>query len=373
MKAICDRAALTQWVQMAASVASARSPKPILGGIRIEATTDRMTLLATDLEVGIHITLDKMEVQEPGSAVVPADRLHQILRELGSDTVTLTGDDEELQIVAPGSRFKIVGDDPGDFPEVPPFKNEGAFEVLADDLKGLIQRTIFATAREHTRYALNGVLWEVEKTNLTMVATEGHRLSLARGKCKGGPESRQTAIVPTKAMQLVERCLGDMPDAQAAVRCAVTEREVHVASPVMDGGSWSVYSRLVDGHFPKYEDLIPKDYDRKVVLSAGDLLGAVRQAALLTNEESRGVRFRFAGGELVLSSRTPEMGEAEVRMTADYDGEPQEIGFNPVYLTDALKVVDAEEIQFAFKGPNKPGVITEGRLFTYLIMPVSVV
>jgi len=373
MKIVCDRATLTRGVQVASGVVAQKSPKPALGCIKLEARKERMTLLATDLEVGIRVELDKMEVQQTGDGLVPADRLHGILRELEADTITITSTEHETEIVAPGARFKVLGDNPADFPLVPEFPASGAFTVEADDLVGLIQRTLFATAKENTRYALNGVLWEVDGGNVTLVATDGRRLSLVKGKCKDGPAEKKTAIVPSKAMALIEHCLADVAEAKGPVRIVMGEKDILLESPPADGGKRIAYSRLVDGHFPKYDDVIPKDFDRKATLGTQAFLAAVRKAALLTNEESRGVSLKFAGQELMVTSRTPEMGEAEIRMPVEYAGEPLDVGFNPQYLLDAAKVVDAETFTFSFKGPNKPGVITEGRLFTHVLMPVSVV
>ena len=373
MKVACDRSTLTRGVQVAASVVLPRSPKPSLGCIKLEVQAGKMTLLATDLEIGIRIELDKIDVQQPGEGLVPADRLHAILRELDADTVALTSTNQETEIVAPGSRFKVLGDDPADFPQIPEFPATGAFSVLADDLVGLIKRTLFATAKENTRYALNGVLWEVEGANLTLVATDGRRLSLARGKCKDGPAAKVSAIVPSKAMLLIERCLTDLGVKEGVVRVVLREKDLLLESPPADGGKRIVYSRLVDGHFPKYEDVIPRDFDRKATLDTQGFLAAVRKAALLTNEESRGVTLKFGGQELVITSRTPEMGEAEVRIPVEYAGEAMEVGFNPQYVMDAVKVIDAQQFVLSLKGPSKPGVISEGRLFTHVVMPVSIV
>jgi DNA polymerase-3 subunit beta len=340
----------------------------------LEAQGKLVTLLATDLEVGIRVELDKMDIQEPGAGLVSADRLHAILRELQDDTISLSSTAEETKIVVPGSHFTILGNDPNDFPAVPEFPASGAFTVAADDLLALVERTLFATAKENTRYALNGVLWEVEGNNLTMVSTDGRRLSLARGKCKDGPKEKASAIVPSKAMQLIQRCLTDAEKKiHGDVKVVLREKDILLEAPPSDGGRRIICSRLVDGHFPKYEDVIPKDVGNKATLKAEAFLAAVRKAALLTNEESRGVMLKLSKEEIVVSSHTPEMGEAEVRMPAAYDGEPLEIGFNPVYLIDAIKVIDAEEFVFGFKGPSKPGVITEGRLFTHVVMPVSIV
>jgi DNA polymerase-3 subunit beta len=373
MKAACDRATLTRGVQVASGVVLPRSPKPALGCIKMEAQKGKMTLLATDLEVGIRIELDKMDVQQPGEGLIPADRLHGILRELDADTVAITCNEQEAEIVAPGARFKVLGDDPADFPQLPEFPATGAFSVVADDLVALIKRTLFAVAKENTRYALNGVLWEVEGSSLTLVATDGRRLSLAKGKCKDGPAAKTSAIVPSKAMALIERCLSDLTDKQGVVRVVIREKDILLESPPIDGGKRIVYSRLVDGHFPKYDDVVPKDLDKKATLDTQGFMAAVRKAALLTNEDSRGVTMKFGGQELVITSRTPEMGEAEVRIPVEYAGEVLEVGFNPTFLMDAVKVIDLQQFSFAFKGPSKPGLITEGRMYTHVVMPVSIV
>jgi DNA polymerase III subunit beta len=373
MKATCDRVTLTRGVQVASGVVLARSPKPALGCIKMEAQPGKMTLLATDLEVGIRVELDKMDIQQAGEGLVPADRLHSILRELDADTVAITSNQQETEIVAPGARFKVLGDDPADFPQVPEFPASGAFSMAAEDLVALIKRTLFAVAKENTRYALNGILWEVEGTSVTLVATDGRRLSLARGKCKDGPAAKTTAIVPSKAMQLIERCLADLAEKEAVVRVVLREKDILLESPPIDGGKRIVYSRLVDGHFPKYEDVIPRDFDKKATLDTQGFLAAVRKAALLTNEESRGVTMKFSGQELIITSRTPEMGEAEVRIPVEYSGEAMEVGFNPAFLVDAAKVIDAQQFVFSFKGPSKPGLISEARLYTHVVMPVSVV
>jgi DNA polymerase-3 subunit beta len=373
MKTVCDRAALTHGIQVASGVVPHRSPKPVLACVKIEARKEGIILLATDLEVGIRYNLAKMEVEEPGEALLPADRLGAILREIEAETITVVGADQGAEITAPGARFKVLGDNPADFPNVPEFPTSGAFTVKPDDLLGMIRRVIFATARENTRYALNGVLWEVEGANLCLVATDGRRLSMARGKCKDGPKKTVQAIVPAKAMQLIERCLADVADKKADVCIALSEKDVLVTSPSADGGAWVAYSRLVEGHFPKYDDVIPKECDKKVTLGTAAFMGGVRKAALLTNEESRGIHLRFGADEVVLTSRTPEMGEAEVHVPATYGGEAIEIAFDPNFLVDALKAMDAEEFTFAFKGPAKPGVMTEGRSFTYVVMPISAV
>jgi DNA polymerase-3 subunit beta len=174
-------------------------------------------------------------------------------------------------------------------------------------------------------------------------------------------------------MALIERCLSDLTDKQGVVRVVIREKDILLESPPIDGGKRIVYSRLVDGHFPKYDDVVPKDLDKKATLDTQGFMAAVRKAALLTNEDSRGVTMKFGGQELVITSRTPEMGEAEVRIPVEYAGEVLEVGFNPTFLMDAVKVIDLQQFSFAFKGPSKPGLITEGRMYTHVVMPVSIV
>jgi len=375
MKIACDRPTLTRSVGLAASLTPHRSPKPVLGCIKVDATAEGVCLLATDLEVGLRIRLENMEVSEPGVALVPADRLHAILRELEEETVSVTSAEQQTTITAPNATFTILGEDPADFPEVPDFPESGAFEMAADDLLSLTEKTIFATAKENTRYALNGVLWEVCGPDIRLVATDGRRLSLARGKCKGGPEGEEglSAIVPAKAIQLIERCLADAAGAKEPVRVVLTEREILLESPPVDGTRRIVYSRLVDGHFPKYEDVIPKGGDKRAEVEVAPLLGALRKASILTTEEARGVILRFSGNELLVRSDTPEMGTAEIRMPVQYEGEDLEIGFNPAYLIEAAKVADGETLRMAFTTASKPALLTAGQSYTHVLMPVSIV
>ncbi|MBN2584806.1 MAG: DNA polymerase III subunit beta [Planctomycetes bacterium] len=367
MKAVCDRAILSDAFQMALGVVSQRSPKPALQCVKFETTKKELRLLATDLEVGIRISLTEgMDVSEIGEALLPGDRVGAILKELTSEKVTLAVKDTSAVLETEDSRFAIMGDNPASFPAVPDFGKDGSTELEAETLRGMIHRTIFATAREAARYALNGVLWEVDGKEVRLVATDGHRLALAKGECKGGKSAgKVSAIVPTKAMQLIERSIQNAE----TVEVQIGEKELLVKA-----GNVVIYSRLVDGHFPKYEDVIPKDSDKKAKLDTAALLSAVRRASLLTNEESRGVRLAFKAKQLVLSSRAPEMGEAKVTMAAEFEGSDDEfeVAFNPYFLIDVLKVVNGDSVTLQMKSANKPGLIREGNHYVHVIMPVNI-
>jgi len=367
MKAVCDRAILNEAFQMAQSVVSTRSPKPALQCVKIESTKKELRLLATDLEVGVRVVLTEgMQVSEGGEALLPADRVGAILKELTSEKVTLTVENTAAVLETEDSRFAIVGDDPSSFPTIPDFGKEGATELEATKFGKMIHRTIFAMAREAARYALNGVLWEIDGKEFHLVATDGHRLALAKGECRGGKSAGQvSAIVPSKAMHLIERSI----QGAETVDVQIGEKQLLVRA-----GNVVVYSRLVDGHFPKYEDVIPKDSDKKAKVVTGAFLSAVRRASLLTNEESRGVKLAFSKKQVVLSSRAPEMGEAKVTMSAEFEGpdEEFEIAFNPFFMIDVLKVIETDNLTLQMKNANKPGLIRVGNQYVYVIMPVNV-
>ncbi len=235
-------------------------------------------------------------------------------------------------------------------------------------------RTLFATARENSRYAINGVLLKRDGKRLEMVATDGRRLALARANLTGPDKDARpiSCIVPTKALGMLQKLIKEHEE---PVQIAITDSQVHfsfgtAASP----GRAMLASSLVEGTFPPYEDVIPRDQDKKVTFDKDLLSSAVRRAALLTNEESRGVRMAFDGKKksVDLSSRAPEMGEAQVKVdVSSYEGEAIEIGFNPQFITDALKVIDQPEVILELKAPNKPGLIKSGNDFMYVVMPVN--
>jgi DNA polymerase-3 subunit beta len=366
MRVICDRGALVEALNLAGAVVVSRTPKPVLLCVKLSATEDgALTLAATDLEIALHLSAEQVEVQEAGEAVIPADKLIAIVRESVDPTVTIEADSEAAHLRGQDSHFKIFGHPAEEFPPVEKFEGEGDFQIEAGKLEELIRKTIFATARETSRYAINGVLLERDDKKLTMVATDGRRLALASGSCtEGSGEAGPGSIIPTKALNLLLRLLDDPAE---TVRVQIAENQAHFATDTA-----TLTSNLVEGNFPPYRDVIPKDLDRKATFATDALASGVRRAALLTNEESKGVKFAFDSERLTLSSRAPEMGEAEVTVPVEaFQGESMEIGFNPFFVTDVLKVADAEQISVEFKAPNKPGTFRINQDFLYVVMPVS--
>ena len=364
MKFRFDRQEMGDALRTVASVANPRSPKDVLKCVHVDAKSDVVLLSAADQELGVRYAVSQVEVDEIGTVLVSADTFTRIVAESTEDVLDTELVDEILHVRGSGSHFQIVTRPAADFPPVPIMEGDPSLTIGMNELSRMIEWTVFSAARESTRYAINGILWEVDGDSLTLAATDGRRLSLARGKIDTGKaEVSPQAIVPGKALSLLARLPAD---AETRVGITVTSNQF-----MADMGRAQISSTLVEGHFPKYQDVIPTDCDRSVALNTGEFLHATKQAALLTNEESKGVRLALSDGELTLSSRAPEQGEATISLPVKYSGEPLEIGFNPVFLTDVLRVAHEDEVTLDLAKPNRPGVIRIGDDFIYVVMPVN--
>jgi len=366
MKVICNRGALLEALTVAGNVVNPRTPKPVLQCIKLTAGDDRVTLAATDLEVAIRYSDAQVQIEQPGEALLPADKFRDIVRESMDDTLSISLANDRAVIKGQDSEFKIFTQPTSEFPPVPDFEGEADFEVAGGHLKQLIGQTLFAAAKESTRYAFNGVLVVAKGKKISLVSTDGRRLAQANGDlASAGKLSKDgvKAIIPTKALQLVEKLIDD-PEEAVGFQMRENQVIVHTQSATLT-------SNLVEGQFPPYEDVIPKDADKKMTASTADFLSAIRRAALLTTEESKGVRMNFTKNGLKLTSRSPEAGEAEVNFACKFEGGDIEIGFNPNFLTEALRVVDTDEIALELTAPNRPGLLKGGANFQYVIMPVN--
>ena len=370
MKVICNRGALLEALSVASNAVATRTPKPVLQCVKVSAADDKLTIAATDLEVSIRYSDSQVQIEQAGEALLPADKFRDIVRESVDDTLSIEAAGESANIKGQDSHFKIFTQSAAEFPPVPDFQGDPDFELNAGHLKQLIGQTLFAAARESTRYAFNGVLLvaggkgSAKKVNL--VSTDGRRLAMAKGELASGGKIEKDgvrAIIPTKALQLVDKLIDD-PDENVAFQVRENQVIFHTSSATLT-------SNLVEGQFPPYEDVIPKDTDKKMTAGTADFLSAIRRASLLTTEESKGVRMHFSKKGLVLTSRSPEAGEATVNFPCKYEGSDVEIGFNPTFLTDALRVVDSDEITMDMTAPNRPGLLKGGPNFLYVIMPVN--
>ncbi len=363
MYVIVNRNALLEVLNVASGIAASRTTKDILRCVRLTTVDGGLLVSATDLEVALRGEVQQVEVSQTGELLVPGEKMMQIARESVDETLAIEGDEQVCHIRGRDSHFEVYGRDPKEFPPVPELEGAPDLEVEAAVLHGLIDRTIFAVAKENTRYAINGLLWEKRGKKMSLVATDGRRLARAVGSVVKAVGDDGRMIVPAKTMHTLQRILAN-EEANVAVRFSGNQVVVRV-------GRYVLSSPLAEGHFPDYDEVIPKDSDKKVELNTEELLSAVRRAALLTNEQSKGVRLAFGAGKLVLSSRAPEQGEATISMEVDYSQPELEIGFNPAFLADALRVVGAPVVEFELKDANRPGVLRAGQEFVYVVMPVN--
>ncbi len=365
MKVTFNRAALSEALGLLTTIIPARTPKPILRCVKIAADPKIITLSATDLEVGISYLLGEVQVEQAGEVIVPADKLAAVVRESTDETLMFEASEGTCEITGSDSHFTIYGQQSEQFPTVPQFEGKADVEIGLQELQAGIEQCLFATAKESTRYALNGVLWEIRGRKLALVATDGRRLAKVKVSIAAPAQKKEeiTIIVPAKTMALLGRINAGEKEV-AAVKLVNNQIVINCADI-------TISSNLVEGNFPKYDDIIPTDYDRKLTLSTEAALSAIRRAALLTSEDSKGIKLSISSNKVVFSSRAPETGDAQVQMPVVYAAEPIEIGFNPQFFVDVLRVIKTEQFDLELGQSDRPGLIKSGKNFLYVLMPIN--
>jgi DNA polymerase-3 subunit beta len=368
MKAVCPREVLLSACQLASAAIPAKEVKPILKNLKAVAGDGRCTLMATDLELGIRLDVVSLTIQEPGEAILPAGKLIAILRESLDNELELSADASACVVTGESLFFEMPGEDPAQFPDWPLFNEDKYHEVTAGVLREMIRRTIFAVADTTARYTMSGILLELDGDEVRLVSTDGHRLALARGQAlpSGDHSTRgQAPVVPTKAMSLLERNL--QGDSDETVKICVRPNDVLFRTETA-----VIYSRLVEGRFPDYKRILPAKQSSKVVLPVGPFLTAVRQAAIMAEDDSKRVTFRFDKNKLTLEAQGQTTGRSKVNLPIELDGKPVQINFNPVYIQDMLKVLPADgEVTLEMDDPGRPAVFRAGANYTYLAMPLT--
>lgn len=369
MKALCNRKGLLAAFGAVSGVAPARSPKPILQNLKLVADPeDGSTLMATDLEVGIRYRVLGVKVDQAGSVILPTAKMQQILATSSDEELSLEADADGLTVRGLRSQFRLPAEDPDLFPEVPDFAAESYHVVAAADLRRLIRRTMFATDVESTRYALGGVLVELTNEAISMVGTDGRRLARMSAQAEAendAPAPAGMPVIPVKALKLIERNLDDDDPPVHLTIQATTAVLVRTHNAV-------IYSRLVEGRFPRYQDVFPAKSEVKIPIEVGPLRLAVEQASIVTNEESRGVDFNFAPEALTLASQAADVGSSQIELPLNYEGKSVEITFDPRYLTDALKTLDDASFLTAELIDHKNAAVfrTEDG-YSYVVMPLT--
>lgn len=370
MKVTCQRDSLLTACQIAGAAVAARTTKPILSNVKAVAQDDALTLMATDLEVGIRYELRGVKVSRAGSAILPVARLVSILRETTDADITLDAGEDVTTIKLTTGRFEMPGGDPAEFPDIPTFDAGDRYhEITAGALRTLIKRTAFAAdKKETTRFAVSGVLWEADGGKARLVATDTKRLALCEGPAdvRGEADPKgQSHLIPLKTVGLLERNLADDGE---LIRVALKPNEA-----LFQTERALIHTRLVEGRFPPYRNIIPKKMDVRLPVAAADLLARVRQAAIMTDDESKRVDFHFEPGKVTLTARGPETGSSEVVMhLPDYDGPTVDIAFDPAYLTEMLRAIEGEPTAvLEMTDGTKPAVFRVGDGYLYLVMPLA--
>jgi DNA polymerase-3 subunit beta len=369
MRALCNREALLVALGLVGGVLPARSPKPILQNLKLVVKADDgSVLIGTDLEVGIRHRVRGVQVHEAGAVVLPTAETGMILRAVTERELAFESDGERLIVRGFHSEFMLPVDDVDLFPEVPVFSALSCYSVAASDLKMLIRRTIFATDTGNTRYALGGVLVELTADSIAMVGTDGRRLARMTAPIQFNnkpPAIVGSSVIPVKALKLMER---NLADDNLPVQIAIEPG----TAVLMQSEDAAIYSRLLEGRFPRYQDVFPANAEVKIPLECRSLRIAVEQASIVASEESRGVDFQFCPGVLKLSCQSADLGSAHIELPIAYDGKTVEITFDPRYLVDALKTVEDTAVITAelIDGKNA-AVFKTDDCYTYVVMPLT--
>ena len=367
MKILCDREKLREGLAIANNVIPSKSTKPILANVCLVATDDSLELIGTDIDVALRYRIEDVKVDEPGTVVVPARVMLDFVRDLGSPTVTLAVQGGHCVLSGGSDSCELVTADVDEFPVVARFEEQGSLPLVGGTFTSLVGRTAFAAAREQGRYAMHGVLTSVDDGRLLMVATDGRRLAVASHPLDdtgNGSYGQMSVIVPTKAMQLFCRVIGDP---LAPIRLSFGDNQVGLKTERAE-----VFARLLDGEFPRYKSVVPQSSEN-VMEADAELFGRkLRLVANVTGDETRAVRLSLQKGELRFFGQSSGYGEATATMEADYKGPPMDIAFNPDYVADGLKNCETSLVRLEFNDKTSPGKFTLGENYVYVVMPITI-
>jgi DNA polymerase III subunit beta len=354
---------------VAASV-PAKTTLPILSNILLEATKDGIRLSGTDLDISVSTTV-MASVDQEGAITLPARKLVEIIRELPSAAIRLTASGEQRVSIECGrSRFRLLGLPREEFPAFPSVKFEGGWRTSSRELQKLISHVAFAASTEESRPILNGVLWELRPERMRMVATNGHRLArmdVPTSEMQGA--SQADLIVPPKALEQIRRLFGT----EETVEIARNENHLGFRT-----GSTQVFTRLIEGPYPNYEQVIPRENDKAATADKAALTSALRRMSIVASDQTHRIRMAFANGSCKLSVQTPDLGEAQEELNVSYEGDPLEIGFNAAYLLEILKYIPTDEVRMTFKAPERAATCEpvgwdDPASYLALVMPLRLV
>lgn len=360
MKLKVEKEVLMNGIQTVQNVITSKAALPILSNILIEANQGNLRLTATDLDIGISCVIP-VDTQEQGAITIPAKRFSDIIKELPSQGVEIaTKKNNMVFIDAESCQFKIMGLPKEEFPKLPEFKDKAVMRLEQAGLKKMLSLTSFAVSFDETRYILNGILFKISKNNLTLVATDGKRLAIMEKKINQSVDKDVSIIVPIKTIHELNRNLKE--EGELSLILGTNQA-------LFDLGSVVIISRLIEGEFPAYQQVVPPVTENKMRVSRDQFLLAIKRAALLSTPDYQAVKLEVFKNKLVVSKSTPDVGESREEVTVAYQGKEAVIGFNPNYLIDVLKNLAEEDVELELSDSEKPGVIRiDG--YVYIVLPM---
>ncbi|MFA4933471.1 MAG: DNA polymerase III subunit beta [Candidatus Omnitrophota bacterium] len=347
-------------IQTVQNVITSKSALPILSNVLLESQANSLRLVATDLDIGITCVIP-VDTQEPGSITIPAKRFSDIIKEFPVDVVNIsTKKNNQITIDSDLCQFKIMGLAKEEFPKLPEFKDKKAIKIEQGVLKQALSLTSFAVSFDETRYVLNGILFKINRGALVLVSTDGKRLAIAERKLSLESDVDLNMIVPIKTIQELSRNLKE----EGELSLVISSNQV-----LFDLGGVGIVSRLIEGEFPDYKQVIPPASENKMKVGRSQFLLAIKRAALLATQDYQAVKLEVFKNKLVISKSTPDVGEFHEELAVDYQGRELVIGFNPVYLMDVVKILNDETVSLELIDAEKPGVIRMSG-YVYIVLPM---
>lgn len=368
MKITCNREKLALAFGIAGTVANAKAAKEILQNVKLEAQPGKTTLMATDMETGIRIDVEGADVEQPGSVLLPVGRFGLILRENSDEFLTIETEGTETLVRSSFSKFNLPSANPDEYPSVAQFEEDKYHEVPARLFCAMVKRTTFATDPDSTRYALGGVLFEMDGEQVLAVGTDGRRLARMQGTAVAvGNHKTEGAntIVPPRSLSLMERSIVEKDE---VVHVAARRNDVMLRT-----GRCTVYSRLVEGRYPNWRQVIPTRQDsEKLDLVAGPFLNAIRQAAIVADTETHGLNFDFTPGNLVLSAKTANLGTSRIEHPISYSGRSIAMKLDFRYVQEFLRTLEPDTaVTVDMASSTESTLFTTEDGYAYVVMPMA--
>ncbi len=359
-------------LQQVLNVVATRSTMPILSNVLIEAEEGHISLTTTNLDLGIRCRI-KAEVSEAGNITLPVRKLATIVRELPVNEVFVeTSENNQAKITSGGSLFKIMGISAEEFPPLPTFENRKVFELSQDEIVNMLKSVSYAQSTDENRYILNGVYFNFADEKLTLVATDGRRLGLTALELEISEENAGSLILPAKTVGELERLMGK----GEKVKVAFNDRQAAFEIDIDESGDTGLIdhlylvSKIVEGNYPNYRQVIPKETEHRVKIERELMLECVHRAALVTSDKSNSVKLKVSKNLLEISGSSTEYGESHESMAIAYDGPEVQVAFNPQFLMEPLKALTKDEVFFEFKDELSPGLFKTLDNFICVIMPL---